>query len=108
MDKLLESLAGPWTRRWSGHVAAAALTFWAVGLSTRLAGGGAPATACGPDGPTDLLGRAWCRLDGAGAVGYAALVILAGSLVLGSALLVAAATPRIVHLLAGDVPGPAG
>ncbi|MFE9102380.1 hypothetical protein [Actinomadura geliboluensis] len=108
MDKLLESLAGPWTKRWTGHVAAAALTFWAIGLSARLVSGGGSATACRAGGPADPLGQAWCRLDGAGAVGYAALVVLAGSLVIGSALLVAAATPRIVHVIAGDVPRPGG
>ncbi|HEU5028561.1 MAG TPA: hypothetical protein VFV01_26855 [Spirillospora sp.] len=100
MNKILETLAVPWTKRWSGQVAAAALVFWTIGLYawlTRLPSKGA---LCHPhDGPALDL---WCRAGQVGVAGRAVMVVFACALVVGSALTVTAATPRIVHLAVGD------
>ncbi|MBE1537057.1 hypothetical protein [Actinomadura algeriensis] len=100
MNKLLETLAVPWTRRWSGQVAASAVVFWTLGAYLVLVTGPDRSRGCPARG--DALLGAWCRTERYGAAGLVLTGLLAAAAMLGSALVVAASTPRVLALLTSD------
>jgi hypothetical protein len=99
MYQLIGTLAEPWARRWAGQIAGSAFVFWAVGLiafAHRVLTGG---FAC-PSGRAQ--DDAWCRIHHAGALGISTAALTGVAAVVGSALAVAALSPRLIYLLAGD------
>lgn len=100
MNKLLETLAIPWTRRWSGQVAASAVVFWALGAYLVLVTGPDRSQGC-PARNDPLLG-VWCRAEQYGTAGLVLTGLLATAAVLGSALVVAASAPRVLELFTSE------
>jgi len=100
MDSFLGALAEPWARRWSGKVAGAALAFWAAGVFAYLIRAGTSAFACRPTRGT--ASPALCSLAHAGALGTGVAVAVAAVTVIGSAMVVAALSPRVIDVLAGE------
>jgi hypothetical protein len=98
MDSLLGALAEPWTRRWTGQIAGAALTFWVTGLVLYV--WRHPAALDCRSG--QHAGALWCRAVRAGGPGYLLVVGVAVGVVLGSAYIVAALTPQLIYVLAGS------
>lgn len=96
MGGLIEALAEPWARWWGSQNMGAAVAFWTVGLIAFLTRHPfsfhcAPAS----DG-------AWCRIHQAGGFGTGLVVVAAAAAVAGSAILVAALTPWLIRVLAGE------
>ncbi|TDC70801.1 hypothetical protein E1200_04125 [Actinomadura sp. GC306] len=100
MNKLLETLAIPWTRRWSGQVAASAVVFWTLGAYLVLVTG--PDRSRGCPARNDGLLVVWCRAERYGTTGLVLTGLLATAAVLGSALVVAASAPRVLELFTSD------
>lgn len=96
MDGLVAALAEPWSRWWGSQNMGAAVAFWAAGLIAFLIGH--PVSfRCAP-----ASGGAWCRIHEAGAFGTGLTVVAAAAAVAGSAVLVAALTPWLIRVLAGE------
>jgi hypothetical protein len=99
VDQFVAALAEPWARRWAAQIAGSALAFWAVGLVifvSRLPAGGFTCPA------HHAQGTLWCRIQQAGALGIGAAAVTVLAVVIGSALIVAALSARLVDVLAGD------
>jgi hypothetical protein len=99
VDRFVAALAEPWSRRWRGQAAGAALAFWAAGLTVYLLRW--PATAFHCQAPMTTAGP-WCRLQNPSALAVAA-VALVTAILAGSTVLVSAIAPGLLGLLAGEV-----